>query len=448
MITDLKPYSEYRSSSQVWFGDVPTHWNVLANRGVFFEVKERGHSDASMLSVTIKRGIIHQADLLSETYKKDSSNIDKSKYKLVRPNDLAYNKMRAWQGALGVSSLRGIISPAYVVMRPHVECQPKYFHYLYRTPGFAKEAERWSYGITSDMWSLRPEHFRMIYTLLPPPDEQALIVRFLDWASVRLGKAIAAKRKVIGLLEEQRKAVIQTAVDEVSGADCETIPIRALLRPVKRLGFPKQELLSLFRDYGVIPKDSRENKNADVRDLALCQLVNSGDVVMNKMKAWQGSIAVSNLEGIVSPDYMVLKFLIQPIVPLFYHYALRSPAMIANYRRVAYGVRPGQWRLMYPDFARLRLPLPSVEQQQATVDRINSNTEAIESAISRIRREISLLREYQTRLISDVVTGKLDVRELARSLPEDISEEAAELAATESADEDFATADELIEEAV
>ncbi len=89
---------------------------------------------------------------------------------------------------------------------------PGYFHHLYRTPQFAKEAERWSYGITSDMWSLRPEHFKMIYTPEPPPDEQAAIVRFLDWANGRLERAIRAKRKVIALLNEQKQAIIHRAV--------------------------------------------------------------------------------------------------------------------------------------------------------------------------------------------------------------------------------------------
>jgi len=89
---------------------------------------------------------------------------------------------------------------------------PSYFHHLYRTPQFAKEAERWSYCITSDIWSLRPEHFKMIYTPDPPPDEQAAIVRFLDWANGRLERAIRAKRKVIALLGEQKQAIIHRAV--------------------------------------------------------------------------------------------------------------------------------------------------------------------------------------------------------------------------------------------
>jgi len=212
MIADLKPYPEYKESGHLWLGDVPTHWDVLPNRAIFSEIKDRDCPDEEMLSVTITRGIVPQKALLAGSSKKDSSNTNKAAYKLVQPGDIAYNKMRAWQGALGASNLRGIISPAYVVMRPVAGANPLYFHNLYRTPMFAKEAERWSYGITSDMWSLRPEHFKLIGSLLPPPAEQAAIVRFLDHWNGRLEKAIRSKRRVIALLQEQKQAIIHRAV--------------------------------------------------------------------------------------------------------------------------------------------------------------------------------------------------------------------------------------------
>ena len=168
LVNALKPYLEYKESGQAWIGAIPQHWTLFPNRAIFAEVKDRDHPDEEMLSVTITQGIVRQKALLAASSKKDSSNQDKSAYKLVQPRDLAYNKMRAWQGAIGVSDLRGIISPAYVVMRLREANDPRYFHYLFRTQGFAKEAERWSYGITSDMWSLRPEHFKMIYSPFPP----------------------------------------------------------------------------------------------------------------------------------------------------------------------------------------------------------------------------------------------------------------------------------------
>ena len=170
------------------------------------------HPREQMLSVTIGEGVILQSELLEGSSKKDGSGVDKSNYKLVQPGDIAYNKMRAWQGAVGVSAYRGIVSPTYVVQRPKDGFYSRYLHYLLRTPGFAKEAERWSYGITSDMWSLRPEHFKMIYSCLPPPDEQAAIIRYLDHADSHIQRYISAKERLIELLTDQKQAIINQAV--------------------------------------------------------------------------------------------------------------------------------------------------------------------------------------------------------------------------------------------
>ena len=207
-----QPYPYYKPSGVEWLGDVPSHWSVVPNRAVFSEINDQDHPGEQMLSVTISEGVIRQQVLLQDTSKRDSSRIDKSAYKLVRPGDFAYNKMRAWQGAIGASRYQGIVSPAYVVQRPLDGANPLYFHHLLRTPAFAKEAERWSYGIVSDMWSLRPEHFKMIHCCVPPPDEQRAIVRYLDHVDARIRRYIVAKEKLIALLEEERQAVIHRAV--------------------------------------------------------------------------------------------------------------------------------------------------------------------------------------------------------------------------------------------
>ena len=212
MNNPLKPYTACKPSGVSWLGNVPAHWDVLPNRAIFAEVAEQNCPGEQMLSVTITSGIIRQQELLEDTSKKDSSRLDRTAYKLVQPGDIAYNKMRAWQGAIGVSKYRGIVSPAYVVQRPLKGTNSRYLHYLLRTPAFAKEAERWSYGITSDMWSLRPEHFKMIYACVPPPPEQTTIVRFLDHADRHIRRYIRAKQKLIALLEEQKQTIIHQAV--------------------------------------------------------------------------------------------------------------------------------------------------------------------------------------------------------------------------------------------
>jgi type I restriction enzyme, S subunit len=215
MIDGLKPYPAMKDSGVPWLAEIPEHWDVLPNRALFVEVKDREHPDEEMLSVTITKGVVHQKALLAESAKKDGSNLDRSAYKLVQPHDIAYNKMRAWQGAIGASSLRGIISPAYVVMRLRDASSAGYFHQLLRTPMFAKEAERWSYGITSDMWSLRPEHFKMIYSVVPPPDEQAAIVGFLDHADRRIRKYIRAQNLIRRRTEPGKRSICCASIAPV-----------------------------------------------------------------------------------------------------------------------------------------------------------------------------------------------------------------------------------------
>jgi len=208
----LKPYPAYKDSGIEWLEEVPEHWEIRPNRTLFDEIIAQNHTTEPMLSVTIANGVIPQKELISETLKKDSSNQDKSKYKLLCPGDIAYNKMRAWQGAYGHSKYRGIISPAYIVQRPRSEINGEYVHYLFRSPLYAKESERWSYGISSDQWSLRPEHFKMIYTPVPPLPEQTAIVRYLNYIDRRIKRYIKSKERLIKLLQEQKQAIIHQAV--------------------------------------------------------------------------------------------------------------------------------------------------------------------------------------------------------------------------------------------
>lgn len=415
MIEGLKPYPEYKDSGQKWLGGVPAHWDLKQGHVAFAPRKEsnRGMKEKTVLSLSYGRIKVKATDkqhgLVPESY--ETYQVVNEGNIIIRGTDLQndHTSLR-----IGLSRNRGIISSAYLCLEAQPSITPDYGYQILNVFDLTKAIYRYGSGLRQN---LDHGEIKRLPIFLPPLDEQLAIVRFLDHANRKIDGFIRAKRKLIGLLNEQKQVIIQEAISKVSGPQSKSMPVRAVLRPVKRFGHPTKTLLSLFREYGVIPKDSRENKNADVRDLALCQLVKPGDVVMNKMKAWQGSIAVSELEGIVSPDYMVLEFRIDPVVGKFFHFALRSTAMVANYRKQAYGVRPGQWRLMYPDFCRLRLPVPSIEEQQAIVDHITRETESLEAAIARAEREIALMQEYRTRLTADIVTGKLDVREAAAQLP-------------------------------
>lgn len=439
MIAGLKPYPAMKDTGVAWLREVPEHWEVLPNRAVFSEVRERDWPSEQMLSVTITHGVVPQKALLAESAKKDSSNLDRSAYKLVRPGDIAYNKMRAWQGSVGVSNYRGIVSPAYVVQRPRGETNSRYLHYLLRTPAFAKEAERWSYGITSDMWSLRPEHFRTMYSCLPPVHEQAAIVRFLDHVDRRIRRYIGAKQKLIKLLEEQKRAIIHRAVTrgldpnvrlKPSGVEWlgeipehwERYRLKGLLRPVdRRSRSGKETLLSLRRDHGVVVFSEHFSRPPQGATLVGYKLVDEGQLVVNRLQANNGLIFRSALAGVVSPDYSVF----QPRAwfdPEFLARLLRTSTYRAYFRRESTGLGTGSagFLRLYDDrFLDTVVFLPPPEEQFLILESMETANQEVSHAVDLQTRELKLLREYRTRLIADVVTGKLDVREAAARLPDE-----------------------------
>lgn len=211
-MTDYKKYENYKKTNIDWLDEIPSNWDMLPNRAIFKERITRNCDNEELLSVTIKNGVIRQAQLLKNSSKKDSSNEDKSKYKLVKINDIAYNKMRMWQGALGVSDYQGIVSPAYVILNPRANINSKYYHYLYRSPKYVRYSYNYSYGICDDQLSLRYKDFSKMYSIVPPIDEQDKIVSFIEYKEKQINKLIKKQKKLIELLEEKKKIIITEAV--------------------------------------------------------------------------------------------------------------------------------------------------------------------------------------------------------------------------------------------
>lgn len=469
MIANLKPYSAMKDSDVAWLGQIPEHWRVLPNRAVFAEVKEKNHPEADMLSVTITKGVIRQQTLLEGSSKKDNSNQDKSAYKLVHPGDIAYNKMRAWQGAVGVSEYEGIVSPAYVVQRPREGTVPRYLHYLLRTPAFAKEAERWSYGITSDMWSLRPEHFKMIYSCFPPSSEQAAIVRFLDYADRRIRRYIRAKQKLIKLLEEQKQAIIHRAVTR--GLDPN---VRLKPSGVEWLGeVPEHWKLVRLKDVATVQTGltlGKTYKSAETRRYPYLRVANvqagrlnlhtikevdvpeseargcmlrAGDVLMTEGgdidKLGRGCVWKGEIDNCLHQNHVFAVRCGNRLLPEFL-----VGLMASGHGRTYFQVTAKQTtNLAATNSTTLRafpLFLPDVEEQRHILLSVASEASILDRTIGDAVREIDLLREYRTRLIADVVTGKLDVREAAARLPDETEDtDSLDDFEAESVDEEAAT---------
>ena len=187
-----------------------------------------------------------------------------------------------------------------------------------------------------------------------------------------------------------------------------TIPLWTYFRRVKRTGFIDEELLSVYRDHGVILKASRDdNHNRASDDLEPYQLVNIGDLVINKMKAFQGSVAISDYRGIVSPAYFVFEGN-HSSNPRFLHYLMRSNRYIFAYLSISNGIRPNQWDLEPQYHSRLPLVIPPEPEQKIIADFLDHETAKIDVLVTEQEKLIELLKEKRQAVISNAVTKGLD----------------------------------------
>ena len=434
MIADLKPYPRMKESGSLWLGHVPEHWGVRSLRTFIWARNERNRPDLPLLSVARERGVF----VRSLTDADENHNVipeDLTNYKVARAGRLVINKMKAWQGSMGIAPVDGIVSPAYFVYDFDM-ADPKFGQALLRSKPYVAHFGQASDGVRVGQWDLTISGMRQIPVLAPPPAEQAAIVRFLEWANGRLDRAIRAKRKVIALLTEQKQAIIHRAVTR--GLD-PNVPLKDSGVPwlgeiprhweVARSRYIYQEVddrsvsgaethLSMSQKSGLIPSAQIEEKRLVSQSYAGAKLCQPGDVVLNRLKAHLGVFALAPQRGLVSPDYTVFRAC-REIDPRYFVAIYRTPACRTELRQRAKGIVQGFWRLYTGDFYDIRVPVPPLGEQQRIMDHLGNDLRGISVAISRLEREIDLLREYRTRLTADVVTGKLDVREAAARLPDE-----------------------------
>ena len=169
------------------------------------------------------------------------------------------------------------------------------------------------------------------------------------------------------------------------------------------------QVLSVYREYGVIPKDSRDdNHNVTSEDTSNYRYVRKGDFVINKMKAWQGSMAVSRYTGIVSPAYYVYQFTDDALNRGYFHYLLRSKLYAAEFARISGGIRVGQWDLSAYNFENTMLLIPSLEEQGKIATFLDSQCSEIDAISADIQKEIEILEQYKRSVITEAVTKGLN----------------------------------------
>lgn len=181
--------------------------------------------------------------------------------------------------------------------------------------------------------------------------------------------------------------------------------IKQIVRWKSVKGQPDLPVLSLYRDYGVIPKDSRDdNHNATSLDTSGYKVVEHGDLVINKMKAWQGSLAVSEYNGIVSPAYHICKITSENICKKYLHYLLRDASYLPEYMRLSTGLRVGQWDLSFDDFKNIPFLVPPLAEQERIAAFLDAECAEIDTVLEKTRASIEEYKKLKQAVITQAVT--------------------------------------------
>ena len=445
MIAALKPYPVMKDSGLPWLGTIPASWSIVRNGRLFVERKETGFADLPILEVSLRSGVrVRRFD--GDSRKQLMS--DRDKYKRACAGDLAYNMMRMWQGAVGLAPVDGLVSPAYVVARPFAGVVARYFAYLFRMDSYMGEVDQYSRGIVKDRNRLYWDQFKQMPSACPPTGEQAAVARFLGHVERQIGRAIRAKQKLIKLLEEQKQAIIHRAFTRGLDPNVRLKPSGVawlgdvpdhweVVRFKRRIGFQEGPgiMATDFRDDGVpllrissLRGETASLEGCNFLDAQMVQrrwshfAVRPGDYLLSASASTGSVVRATEVVANAIPYTGILRLwslsddTFMPFVRLYMGCQPFQDQIDAAKSGVAiehFG--PTHLKRMF-------MALPSAGEQRRIVSAVQASIAPFAGGADRAKREIDLIREYRTRLIGDVVTGKLDVREAAARLPDEAEE--------------------------
>ncbi len=448
-------YEEYKNIDSLWVQELPAHWKFNHLRTVFWERKESNDpiKTTEILSLSAKSGVQRYSDKTHEGGNKAKDDL--SKYHIAHPGDLIVNCMNVISGSVGLSNYDGLISPVYYALVIRNENYNRfYYNYIFSIEPFQKSLLPLGKGILvheSSTGKLNTIRLRISMSSLnnvslpvPPREEQDQIVRYLDWKVSCINKLIHGYQRQIKLLEERRQTIINDAVtlglnskvdmQHVDANWVKRIPAHWKFDSVKQhftikkriAGKEGYDVISITQN-GLKIKDISSNEGQMAASYAKYQFVYPGEYAMNHMDLLTGFIGLSEVFGVTSPDYRV--FALNDSENCDSHYFLYI-FQLCYKRKIFYGLgkgaaTKGRWRMPADNFKNFMIPMPPLQEQHEIVNFIQVNNERLDKIIGGLTRQIDLLKEYRTRLISDVVTGQIDVRDVAIPdyTPEDDTEE-------------------------
>lgn len=456
----LPSYGNYKISMSPFKRTIPDHWEEFRLSWIFQFSSIQGNINEELLSVFLNKGVVLYSSTSQKQVHKPSEDL--SKYQLVDVGDFVLNNQQAWRGSVGVSKYKGIISPAYYVLKPRIDINPDYLNYMVRDKNIVDQFVLASKGIGSIQRQIYVPYLKTTVMAIPPRSEQDQIVQFLDWKVSEMIRFIHEKKIEIKHLQELKKAIANKAVTqglhrnvEMKNTGIEWLPqipahwdvlyLRQLLFAVSDKNHPTMPLLSVTREQGVIVRDIEDNEsnhNYIPDDLSGYKLVRKWQFVINKMKAWQGSYGVSSFDGIVSPAYFV--FNLNFTNKEFFNFAIRSGVYVNFFRQHSDGIRVGQWDLSPQKMKHIPFFVPPSEEQDEILSVVPQKIAEIDALINALQDEIASVNELRIKTITDVVTGQVDVRNVV--IPE-YAPDTDELLDGEELDE-YSDENELIDEEV
>lgn len=421
----MREYENYTLAPVPWIEKMPLHWKLVRGKHLYQKM-QRPTSNIDEVVTCFRDGTV--------TLRKNrritgfTESLKEIGYQGIKKGDLVIHVMDAFAGSIGVSDSDGKGTPVYNVCQAKGDSNNQYYALLLREmarTGFIQSLYR---GIRERSSDFRFEVFAAQFYPVPPSPEQDQIVRFLDWKVSSINKLISVKRKQIALLHERQSVHISHIVthglgDGVaaknSGAEwLGDIPEHWQAMRCKYLFSEREERsqdgleqhLSMSQKYGLVPDSQLDERRMLSESYVGGKLCDKDDLVLNRLKAHLGVFALAPQSGVISPDYTVLRPNTERILPSFAETVLKSDCCRGELRIRVRGIIEGFWRLYTDDFNTIVLPVPPLDEQAEIMEYIVEFRDKAKKYEDTLTQEISSLQELKARLISDTVTGKIDVR--------------------------------------
>ena len=414
---------EMKDSGIEWVRKIPINWSIRKGKYILNLLNRCIEENSGVVTCFRDGQVTLRENRRTEGF---TNAVKEIGYQGVKPGDLVVHGMDGFAGAIGISDSIGKMSPIINVLDSNQN--KKYLMYYLRSMAFENVFLATATGIRERSCDLRWNKLANLEYPIPPLSEQQKIADFLDEKVKEIDNAIEKTKETIELYKSFANSML---TEFVTGKNLKSpkvkydnmnylgeVPkswgktkLKTIFRFVSVKNHPNSEVLSLYRDYGVIPKSSRDdNHNVTSLNLDSYKFVKKGNLVINKMKAWQGSLAISNYEGIVSPAYHVFEFKTNDVNKMYIHYLIRSKQYAKEFERLSTGMRIGQWDLSKEDFLNTSIIIPDIKTQQEIVEKIEKNMNNIFVLINKKNKLIDDLENYKKSLIYEYVTGKKEVK--------------------------------------